>query len=184
MKKQVVSEIDIVSGTIDSPKGFEIDRGKIKNDIINSFINQKRISDNKKDFAYTDYQVPFSQPLQWLKDYLRDHFQVEYGKTLIPKLDFGIVLDKKNQSHNRNLIEPLDLLHSPDYSCVYGVDIDDKEQLEVVIHYDDNRRANRTWHIPLHNNKFIIFPSMQRFFVTENKSSKLQTILISTYEYI
>ena len=184
MKKQVVSEIDIVSGTIDSPKGFEINRDKIKNDIIASFITQKRISNNEKDYAYTDYQVHVSQPLQWLKDYLIDHYKVEYQKTLIPKLDFGIILDKKQQSHNRNLIEPLDLLHAPDYTCVYGVDIDDEEQLEVVIHYDDNRRVNRTWHVPLQNNKFIIFPSMQRFYITENKSSKLQTILISTYEYI
>ena len=184
MKKQVVSEIDIVSGTIDSPKGFKIDREKIKNDIITSFINQDRISKNEKDFSYTDYKVPFSQPLQWLKDYLRDHFRIEHNKTLIPKLDFGIILDKQQQSHNRNLVEPLDLLHAPDYTCVYGVDIDDEEQLEVVIHYDDNRRVNRTWHVPLQNNKFIIFPSMQRFYITENKSSKLQTILISTYEYI
>ena len=112
MKKKVVSEIDIVSGTIDSPKGFEINREKIKNDIITSFINQKRISNNEKDFAYTDYQVPFSQPLQWLKDYLRDHFRIEHNKTLIPKLDFGIILDKKQQSHNRNLVEPLDIFIS------------------------------------------------------------------------
>ena len=33
----VVSEIDIVTGFIDSPKGFEINR-EIKNDIITSFI--------------------------------------------------------------------------------------------------------------------------------------------------
>ena len=69
-------------------------------------------------------------------------------------------------------------------SKLYGVDVDDEEQLEVVIHYDDNRRVNRTWHVPLLNNKFIIFPSMQRFFIKGNQSSKLQTILISTYEYI
>ena len=30
MKKLVVSEIDIVTGPIDSPKGFEIDRAKLK----------------------------------------------------------------------------------------------------------------------------------------------------------
>jgi|TARA_R100000406_G_scaffold84155_1_gene66994 hypothetical protein len=184
MFKKVISEIDIISGTVDSPKGFEIDRKKIKNDIFDSFINKKRISNNERDFAYTDYQVPFSQPLQWLKDYLRDHFKLEHSKTLIPKLDFGIILETKQQSHNRNLVEPLDLLHAPDYTCVYGVDIDDEEQLEVVIHYDDNRRVNRTWHVSLKNNKFIIFPSMQRFYITENKSKKLQTILISTYEYI
>ena len=69
MKKVVLSEIDIVSGTIDCPKGFEIDRERIKNDKNTSFINQKRISNIEKDFAFTDYQVLFSQPLQWLKDY-------------------------------------------------------------------------------------------------------------------
>ena len=82
MKKLVVSEIDIVSGTIDSPKGFEINREKIKNDIITSFINQDRISKNEKDFAYTDYKVPFSQPLQWLKDYLRAYFSLSLDDDL------------------------------------------------------------------------------------------------------
>ena len=48
MKKVVLSEIDIVSGTIDCPKGFEIDREKIKNDIITSFINKDTISKNEK----------------------------------------------------------------------------------------------------------------------------------------
>ena len=184
MQKVVLSEIDLISGFIESPKGFEIDRNVIKNDIIKSYVNEDRISKNEKDFSFFDYKVNFSQPLQWYKDYLRDHFRIEHNKTLIPKLDFGIVLDKNQNTFSRNLVEPLDLLHAPDYTCIYGVDVDDEEQLEVVIHYDDNRRVNRTWHVPLQNNKFIIFPSMQRFFISENKSSKLQTILISTYEYI
>ena len=55
MKKVVLSEIDLTIGKIDSPKGFEIDREKIKNDIITSYINQKRISNNKKDYSYYDY---------------------------------------------------------------------------------------------------------------------------------
>ncbi len=184
MQKQVVSEIDIVSGTIDSPKGFEIDREKIKNDIITSYINKKTLSNKKKDYSYYDYEVPFSQPLQWYQDYLRDHFKIEYGKTLIPKQNIGLVIEKDKRSYTRNLVEPLNLLNSPDYTCIYCVDIDDEEELELVILYDDNRRVNRTWHIPLQNNKFIIFPSMQRFFINESKSSKLQTLLISTYEYI
>ena len=184
MQKVVLSEIDCISGFIESPKGFEINRDVIKNDIIKSYINEDRISKKEKDFTYYDYKVNFSQPLQWYKDYLRDHFRIEHNKTLIPKLDFGIVLDKNQNTFSRNLVEPLDLLHAPDYTCIYGVDVDDEEQLEVVIHYDDNRRVNRTWHVPLLKNKFIIFPSMQRFFIKGNQSSKLQTILISTYEYI
>ena len=184
MQKVVLSEIDCISGFIESPKGFEINRDVIKNDIIKSYINEDRISKKEKDFTYYDYKVNFSKPLQWYKDYLRDHFRIQHYKTLIPNLDFRIVLDKNQNTFSRNLVEPLDLLHAPDYTCIYGVDVDDEEQLEVVIHYDDNRRVNRTWHVPVLNNKFIIFPSMQRFYITENKSNKLQTILISTYEYI
>ena len=184
MKKVVLSEIDLTIGKIDSPKGFEIDREKIKNDIITSYINQKRISNNKKDYSYYDYEVPFSQPLQWYQDYLRDHFKLQYNKTLIPKQNIGLVIEKDKRSFTRNLIEPLDLLHAPDYTCIYGVDIDEEEELELVILYDDNRRVNRTWHLTLQNNEFIIFPSVQKFFINESKSSKLQTLLISTYEYI
>ena len=40
MKKQVVSEIDIVIGTIDSPKGFEIDRENKKR--YNNFYKPKK----------------------------------------------------------------------------------------------------------------------------------------------
>jgi len=184
MKRVVLSEIDLTFGKVESPKGFEIDRSKIKNDIISSYIQKKRISENKKDYSYHDYEVPFSQPLQWLQDYLRDHFRLEYNKTLVPKQNIGLVLEKKQRSFTRNLVEPLDLLHAPDYTCIYGVDIDDEEELELVILYDDNRRVNRTWHINLHNNEYVIFPSIQKFFINESKSSKLQTLLISSYEYI
>ena len=98
MLKKVVSEIDIITGIVECPKGFEINREKITNDILNSFAIQDTISLNPKDFSYTDYKVPFSQPLQWLKDYLRDHFKIEYNKTLVGKLDFGFRhdLDHKN----------------------------------------------------------------------------------------
>ena len=73
MEKITLSEIPLIYGSIDMPKGFDIDRDKIKNDIISSFIDNKRITDNKKSYSYDDFNIPFSQPLQWLKDYIRDH---------------------------------------------------------------------------------------------------------------
>ncbi|MAL45874.1 hypothetical protein [Hyphomonas sp.] len=175
MKKLVVSEISIIYGTVDSPKGFEIDRKKIKNDIINSSVTNQK-------FNNSDYKVPFSQPLQWFQDYIRDFFKSEHNQTLIPKLNFAYLLNEGQTSINRNTVDLVDLKNSPDYTLLYGVDIEDK--IDVTIEYNDNRRANRSWTIPLQNNKFIIFPSMQRFFISENKSKKIQTILLTTYEYI
>ena len=43
MQKKVLSEIDLYFGEIASPKGFEINRDRIKGDILTSFINQKEL---------------------------------------------------------------------------------------------------------------------------------------------
>jgi hypothetical protein len=67
MQKVVLSEINLIHGSADLPKGFEINREKIKNDIIKSFIDQKRINTNLKAYSYEDYEVPFSQPYNGLK---------------------------------------------------------------------------------------------------------------------
>ena len=53
-----------------------------------------------------------------------------------------------------------------------------------VIEYDNNRRKGRTWHVPIKNNHFYLFPSTQKYFFTANKSKQLNTILTITYEYI
>ena len=184
MQKKVLSEIDLYYGKIDMPKGFEIDRTKIKNDIINSYIKDEGLTNNKRSYAYTDYKVPFSQPLQWLQDYIRDHIKVEYDFTLVPKLIWGNVFDYNQKSFTRNTIDPVDLRNSPDYTLIYGVDLGDDKETGVVIEYDDNRRKGRDWHIPLKNNDFIMFPATQRYMITENTSNKLNTIVVINYEYI
>jgi len=89
MQKKVLSEIDLYYGEIQTPKGFEIKRDTIKNSILDSFIKEKRISNNIRDYSYVDYKLEYSQAHQWLQDYVRDHFKVEYGKTLVLKLNWG-----------------------------------------------------------------------------------------------
>ena len=49
MQKKVLSEIDLYYGEITMPKGFEINRNQIKNDIIESYVKKNRISNNPKD---------------------------------------------------------------------------------------------------------------------------------------
>ena len=183
MQKVVLSEISLIHGDVKTPKGFEIDRVKIKNDIISSYIKKDRISQNNKDYSYQDYQVPFSQPLQWLRDYLRDHVRLEHYFRLIAKLDFGVVLNPKEKSFLRNQVDLVDLRNSADFTLIYVVECE-KDSCELVIEYDDNRRKNRTWHVPLLNNYFYLFPSTQKYFISENKSEKINIFLTSTYEYI
>jgi len=183
MRKKTLSEIDLYSGEIETPKGFEIKRKEIKNTIIQSYIQQKRISNNPKDYSYLDYKVEYTQPLGWLKDHMRDYFYVDYNRGLIPKLDWGNVYEPKEQSFLRNTVDLLDLKHSPDYTFIYGVDISN-QSCNIVIEYEDNRRTNRTWHIPMKNNFFVMFPSIQKYFITPNQSKQLNIFLTSTYEFI
>ena len=183
MQKKVLSEIDLYYGAIETPKGFEIKRDTIKNKILDSFMKEKRISENIKDYSYSDYQLEYSQANQWLQDYVRDHFKAEHHKVLIPKLSWGNVYEYNQKSFSRNTVDPVDLRNAPDYTFIYGVDVG-KDSTGVVIEYDDNRRKGRTWHLPLNNNTFVMFPSTQQYFISPNKSKQMNIILTTTYEYI
>ena len=183
MQKVVLSEIDLYTGEVAMPKGFDIDLDKIRNDIIESYIQQKRINNNPKAYAFDDYVVPFSQPLQWMQDYIRDHWRVEYNRTLVAKTMHGNVMHPKEKSWTRHQVDPVDLRNSPDYTLIYGVDVA-KDSSECIIEYDDNRRKNRTWHIPIRNNYFIMFPATNKYSFSPNTSNSLNIILTINYEYI
>ena len=74
-----------------------------------------------------------------------------------------------------------DLKNSPDYIMLYGVSVKD---CSVRIHYDDNRRAGRSWDIPLKHNQFIMFPSTNMYYITNNQKDSLNFILTITNEFI
>jgi hypothetical protein len=183
MQKKVLTEVDLYTGEIAMPKGFEINRDKIKNDILKSFVTLDRINNNPRTYSYKNYKVPFSPPIQWMQDYMRDHWKVEYGPTLVQKEIHAKVLHPKEQSVLMHSLEPVDLRNSPDYTFIYVVDVE-PNSCECIVEYDDNRRKNRTWHLPLINNNFIMFPATQRYMITENTSDKLNTFLVINYEYI
>ena len=183
MQKVVLSEVDLYHGEVDMPKGFDIDRNQIRNDIIESYVKQNRINNNPQAYAFDDYVVPFSQPLQWTQDYIRDHWTAEYGYALIFKNMHGNVMHPKEKSWTRNQVEPVDLRNSPDYTLIYGVDVKD-DSCKCIIEYDDNRRKNRTWHIPIKNNGFIMFPATNKYSFSPNASNGLNIILTINYEYI
>ena len=167
MQKKVLSEIDLHYGTIDMPKGFEIDRDKLQLDILSSQIK--------------NLEFPFSRTLDMLNTYMREHIKVEHGITLINKKIWGNIYKPQETTIPLLNIDPVDLRNSPDYTFLYGVNVKD---CNVRIHYDQNRRAGRSWDIELKNNKFIMFPSTQMYYITNNQTDSLNFILTTTYEFI
>ena len=167
MQKKVLSEQALYYGDIAMPKGFEIDRDKLCNDILTSELQ--------------DCQFPFSRTWDMLNTYMRDHVNVEYGFSLVNKETWGNMY-KPNQTTIPLLnIDPVDLRNSPDFTLLYGVNV---KNCMVRVHYEDNRRKGRSWDIPLENNKFIMFPSTNMYYLTNNQKDSLNFVQTITYEYI
>jgi len=166
MKKKVLSEIGLYDGDVEMPKGFEIDRDKLQSDILKSQIHNK--------------EFPYSREWDKLNTYLREHINVEYGFSLINKKTWGNVYKPQEISVPLLNIDPVDLRNAPDYTLLYGVNVKD---CSVRIHYDANRRAGRSWTMPLTNNTFIMFPSTQMYYITNNQKDSLNFILTITHEF-
>ena len=167
MQKKVLSEQSLFYGDIDMPKGFEIDQEKLTNDILQSTFNSK--------------EFPFSKTWDMLNTYMRDFIGLEHNINLINKKTWGNIYKPHQVSLPLLNIDPVDLRNSPDFTMLYGVKVKD---CNVRIHYEDNRRKGRSWDIELKNNMFIMFPSTNMYYLTNNQKDSLNFIQTITYEYI
>ena len=167
MQRQVLTEQSLFYGDIDMPKGFEIDQEKLTNDILQSTFNSK--------------EFPFSRTWDMLNTYMRDHIGLEYGINLVNKSTWGNIYKPNETTIPLLNIDPVDLRNSPDFTMLYGVKVKD---CFVRIHYEDNRRKGRSWDIELKNNMFIMFPSTNMYYITNNQKDSLNFVQTITYEYI
>ena len=167
MQRQVLSEQSLFYGDIDMPKGFEIDQEKLTNDILQSTFNSK--------------EFPFSRTWDMLNTYMRDFIGLEHNINLVNKSTWGNIYKPNETTIPLLNIDPVDLRNSPDFTMLYGVKVKD---CFVRIHYEDNRRKGRSWDIELKNNMFIMFPSTNMYYITNNQKDSLNFVQTITYEYI
>ena len=167
MKKIVLSEQALLYGNVEMPKGWDIDRDKLSGDILQSQI--------------TNSSFPFSRTWDMLNTYIREHISVEYSINLINKETWGNIYKPAETTIPLLNIDPVDLRNSPDFTLLYGVKVKD---CMVRIHFEDNRRKGRSWDISLTNNKFIMFPSTNMYYLTNNQKDSLNFVQTITYEYI
>ena len=167
MQKKVLTEQALYYGDVVMPKDWDIDRDKLQKDILNSLI--------------TDSPFPFSRTWDMLDTYMRDHIGVEYGINLVNKETWGNMYKPQETTIPLLNIDPVDLKNSPDFTLLYGVSVKD---CFVRVYYEDNRRKGRSWDIPLINNQFIMFPSTNMYYLTNNQKDSLNFVQTITYEYI
>tara|TARA_Y100000114_G_C11757654_1_gene327788 strand:+ start:128 stop:682 length:555 start_codon:yes stop_codon:yes gene_type:complete len=183
INKKVLSEIAIYKGEVKMPKFFDINRSELKADILNSFITKKTLSQDNLNYAVLDYEIPFSKSFDMLQKYVTEYFKLEHKQSLIHYKSFGNILAPNEQSFSRRLVDESSLKNSPDYTMIYGVDIE-PDSASIVIEYNNNRRVGQKEFISISNNFFIMFPSNQRYFITSNNSKENNIFLTTSFEYI
>ena len=167
MQKILLTEQSIFFGDVDMPKGWDIDRDQLSQDILRSNIDKT--------------QFPFSRNWDMLNTYITDHVNLNFKISLINKKTLGCIFKPNEKSSPILQVDPVDLKNSPDYILLYGVHV---ENCQIRIYYDDNRRKGRSWDIPLTNNKFIMFPSTNLYYISNEQKENLNFILNINYEYI
>tara|TARA_R110000796_G_scaffold22635_1_gene65435 strand:+ start:900 stop:1403 length:504 start_codon:yes stop_codon:yes gene_type:complete len=167
MQKKVLSEQALYFGDVSMPKNWEIDCNELSHYILQCSF------DNKK--------FPFCRTWDKLTTYVVDHIHLKHNVKLINKETWGNIYKPSETTIPLLNIDPVDLRNSPDFTLLYGVKVKD---CMVRIHYEDNRRKGRSWDIELKNNMFIMFPSTNMYYLTNNQKNSLNFIQTITYESV
>ena len=164
--KKILSEQVLYFGSVEMPKDWEIDRIELSHHILHSNLSDKKLQ--------------FSRTYDKLDTYIKDFIGLEYSINLINKSTWGNIYKPNETTIPLLNIDPVDLRNSPDFTMLYGVKVKD---CNVRIHYEDNRRKGRSWDIKLTNNMFIMFPSTNMYYITNNQKDNLNFVQTTTYEY-
>ena len=170
MQKHRLTESFIITGKID--KVSSVDTRLIKNHILSNFSLTSRY-DDKQYWYMKDYvEVPYHQHIQWTQDWLRDHYRLEHGQTLIPTpIDSirGIVQQTGENVNTHHNVKDTLLEQSPEVDCLYTVSTG-KQPSYVIFEYDDGRQKHRRWKLPLVKDQFILFSSHLNRYITRNEN--------------
>ena len=170
MEKLRLTESFIITGKID--KVSSVDTRLIKNHILSNFSLTSRYDDEQYWYMKDYVEVPYHQHIQWTQDYLRDHYRLEHGQTLVPtpiESIRGIVQQTGENVNTHNNVKDTLLEQSPEVDCLYTVQTG-KQSSYIVFEYDDGRSKHRRWKVPLKQDQFILFSSHLNHYITKNEN--------------
>ena len=167
MHRKVLTEQALYYGDVNMPKHWEIDSIDLAHYILQSSL--------------TNNEFKFSKTYDKLNTYIRDHMGLKHSINLVNKSTWGNIYKPNETTIPLLNVDPVNLHNSPDFTMLYGVKV---KNCFVRIHYEDNRRKGRSWDIELKNNMFIMFPSTNMYYLTNNQKDSLNFVQTITYEYI
>ena len=181
MHKNRLTEQFIITDSI--PDILPLPRSDFIKDAITTYSFGKRKSKEEWDYKYDYYELNPSKYISWIKDYIRDHYNEQYKKTLV-EIDQSYLVQLQNQSlRKHNHTWEYDYEKTPDLSCIYCV-ATGKETSYIVFEYKGGRVRHGKWKIPLEERKVILFSSEMDHYITKNQNKDAIINLSFQYQLI
>ena len=184
LEKHRLTEQFYIKGKVDSVSA--VNTRLIKNHILSNFIKANRYDDPQYWYMKEYLKVPYHQHIQWVQDWLRDHYRLEHNRTLIPtpiESIRGIIQQTGESVNTHHNVKDWHLAESPEVSCLYTVSTGPKKS-EVIFEYDDGRNKHRRWKVPLEQDSFILFSSDIPFSITKNENKDFLVNLSLQFQLI
>ena len=151
------------------PEILKINYNEIIQQVLLKYYQKERLDDDKVYYGYNYTKYDYHQHIQWIQDYIRDHYKVEHVKTPI-LIKQGAIIQAHNQSiGNHHHIDEWNYNESPDISALICLEPRDISS-EIIFEYEVGRSKKRRWSIPMQKNKIILFSSDITHRLTENKN--------------
>jgi len=172
MNKFILSETFLIKGQI------PLEVSSIDTEYLKKFILEHDLEfcvASKDTFHYDRdyYNLNFNRNIQWVYEYIRDHYRTKYHRTLI-NLDENYKAQIINKNKSIDLHDHIDwyrLDYSPDISGIYVVS-NKKPYNEIVFEFTDHRHLMKMYKIPLEPNTFILWNSSIKHRITENTNDE------------
>ena len=179
-----LTESFVLKNSID--KVSAVNQSLIRNHILTNFSLVNRYKDDQYWYMSDYLKIPYHQHIQWTQDYLRDHYRLEFGQTLVPTPNDsirGVILQSGEQTNVHHNVKDWHLEESPEVSCLYCVGTGAKPS-NVIFEFDDGRNKHKRWKVPLEKDNFILYSSHLNHYISKNENRDFSVYLSLHFQLI
>jgi|13_taG_2_1085334.scaffolds.fasta_scaffold16348_3 hypothetical protein len=170
IEKKIITAVPLFTGNVDMPKGWHLEKDEmVKNITIKNY--------------YEDVKDKFYKTIDRLETFIREYMHVDHRRHITRgdgHYPYGRYYEKNEISKPMLEVNPFNLKASPDWVCLYGVEID-PGSCKIIITYNDNRKKGKKWIVDLETNKFVMFPATLEYYIENKNNSYLNYIQTLTY---
>jgi len=179
--KIVLTEQSVVTGSI--PTILKFNKEAIKLNLLKNYSNNNYQSFDEFNYHKDYLNIDFQQHLTWIHDFIKDEYNLSYGRCLVQNSLSGIVLFPGQSINSHHHIDDYDIHNSNDFTCIYTLEAE-KESSSLILEYEQGRKRHAKWKEPLKTNHYVLFNSELKHSYTINKSNKPLFAVCWTFQII